>query len=221
MVSLNNEWDELLKDEFQKPYYLELRRFLKHEYATQVIYPDMYDIFNALRSTSYSDVKAVILGQDPYHGPGQAHGLCFSVRPGVPAPPSLVNIFKELHDDVGVPMPRTGCLTPWTEQGVLLLNTVLTVRQGQPNSHKGKGWEIFTDRVIELLDRSDAPMVFLLWGANAGAKAAMLRNPNHLVLRTVHPSPLSVHRGFFGCRHFSKTNDFLIKNGLSPIDWSI
>ena len=221
MVKFNNEWDELLADEFKKPYYLELRQFLKKEYSTQTIYPDMFHIFNALQSTSYSDVKVVILGQDPYHGPSQAHGLCFSVQPGIQPPPSLVNIFKELHDDVGIPIPKTGCLTPWTKQGVLLLNTVLTVRQGQPNSHKGRGWENFTDRVIELLDERETPMVFMLWGANAGAKAALLHNPNHLVLRTVHPSPLSAHRGFFGCRHFSRANEFLVKNGMEPVDWEL
>ena len=221
MVKFNNEWDELLADEFKKPYYLELRQFLKREYGTRTIYPDMYHIFNALQSTSYSDVKVVILGQDPYHGPGQAHGLCFSVQPGVQPPPSLVNIFKELHDDVGIPVPRTGCLTPWTKEGVLLLNTVLTVRQGQPNSHKGMGWENFTDRVIELLDERETPMVFMLWGANAGAKAALLHNPKHLVLKTVHPSPLSAHRGFFGCRHFSRANAFLEKNGMTPVDWRL
>ena len=221
MVKFNNEWDELLADEFKKPYYLELRQFLKREYSTRTIYPDMYHIFNALQSTSYSDVKVVILGQDPYHGPGQAHGLCFSVQPGIQPPPSLVNIFKELHDDVGIPVPRTGCLTPWTKQGVLLLNTVLTVRQGQPNSHKGMGWENCTDRVIELLDERETPMVFMLWGANAGAKTALLHNPKHLVLKTVHPSPLSAHRGFFGCRHFSRANAFLEKNGLTPVDWRL
>ena len=221
MVKFNNEWDELLADEFKKPYYLELRQFLKKEYGSRTIYPDMYHIFNALQSTSYSDVKVVILGQDPYHGPGQAHGLCFSVQPGVQAPPSLVNIFRELHDDVGIPVPITGCLTPWTKQGVLLLNTVLTVRQGQPNSHKGMGWENFTDRVIELLDKRETPMVFMLWGANAGAKTALLHNPKHLVLKTVHPSPLSAHRGFFGCRHFSKANAFLAENGMTPVDWRL
>ena len=221
MVKFNNEWDELLADEFKKPYYLELRQFLKKEYGSRTIYPDMYHIFNALQSTSYSDVKVVILGQDPYHGPGQAHGLCFSVQPGVQPPPSLVNIFRELHDDVGIPVPKTGCLTPWTKQGVLLLNTVLTVRQGQPNSHKGMGWENFTDRVIELLDKRETPMVFMLWGANAGAKTALLHNPKHLVLKTVHPSPLSAHRGFFGCRHFSRANAFLAENGMTPVDWRL
>ena len=203
MIRFNNEWDVLLKDEFEKPYYLQLRQFLKQEYATQTIYPDMYNIFNALQSTSYSDVKAVILGQDPYHGPGQAHGLCFSVQDGVSPPPSLQNIYKEQYADLGLPIPKTGNLTPWTKQGVLLLNTVLTVRQGLPNSHKNKGWETFTDHVISLLNARETPMVFLLWGANAGAKSALITNPKHLILKTVHPSPLSASRGWFGCRHFS------------------
>ena len=208
-------------DEFQKDYYLQLRRFLKSEYAAQTVYPDMYHIFNALQSTSYSDVKAVILGQDPYHGPGQAHGLCFSVQKGIVPPPSLQNIFKELQSDLGLPIPSHGELTSWTKQGVLLLNTVLTVRQGLPNSHRNKGWEQFTDRVIELLNARETPMVFLLWGANAGAKAALITNPAHRILKTVHPSPLSAHRGWFGCKHFSKANAFLQSVGQSPIDWRI
>ncbi|MBR5134527.1 MAG: uracil-DNA glycosylase, partial [Clostridia bacterium] len=173
------------------------------------------------QSTSYSDVKAVILGQDPYHGPGQAHGLCFSVQDGVSPPPSLQNIYKEQYADLGLPIPKTGNLTPWTKQGVLLLNTVLTVRQGLPNSHKNKGWETFTDHVISLLNARETPMVFLLWGANAGAKSALITNPKHLILKTVHPSPLSASRGWFGCRHFSKTNAFLQENGIQPIDWSL
>ncbi len=221
MVEFHNEWDQLLKEEFEKDYYLQLRQFLKSEYATQTIYPDMYHIFHALQATSYSDVKAVILGQDPYHGPNQAHGLCFSVQDGIQPPPSLQNIFKELHDDVGIPIPQSGNLTAWTSQGVLLLNTVLTVRQGMPNSHRNRGWEIFTDKVISLLDQRDTPMVFLLWGANAGAKSALLHNPRHLVLKTVHPSPLSAHRGWFGCKHFSKANAFLQQNGITPIDWQL
>ena len=221
MVSFGNDWDILLKDEFEKEYYLQLRQFLKQEYATKTIYPDMYHIFNALQSTAYKDVKAVILGQDPYHGPGQAHGLCFSVQKGVQPPPSLINIFKEQHDDVGVNIPQNGDLTPWTKQGVLLLNTVLTVQQGLPNSHRNKGWEQFTDRVITLLDAREQPMVFLLWGANAGAKAQLIRNPHHLVLKTVHPSPLSAHRGWFGCRHFSTCNRFLEQHGMTPIDWQL
>ncbi len=221
MITFHNEWDALLKDEFEKDYYRQLRQFLKQEYATQTVYPDMYHIFNALQSTSYSDVKAVILGQDPYHGPNQAHGLCFSVQDGIQPPPSLQNIFKELHADLGVSIPSGGNLTPWTKEGVLLLNTVLTVRQGMPNSHARRGWETFTDRIITLLDSRDTPMVFLLWGANAGAKSALLHNPRHLVLKTVHPSPLSAHRGWFGCKHFSKTNHFLEKNGIDPINWSL
>jgi len=221
MVEFHNEWDALLADEFQKDYYLQLRRFLKSEYAAQTVYPDMYHIFNALQSTSYSDVKAVILGQDPYHGPGQAHGLCFSVQKGIVPPPSLQNIFKELQSDLGLPIPSHGELTSWTKQGVLLLNTVLTVRQGLPNSHRNKGWEQFTDRVIELLNTRETPMVFLLWGANAGAKAALITNPAHRILKTVHPSPLSAHRGWFGCKHFSKANAFLQSVGQSPIDWRI
>lgn len=221
MVHFGNEWDNLLSSEFEQEYYKQLRRFLKQEYATQTIYPDMYHIFNALQLTSYSDVKAVILGQDPYHGPGQAHGLCFSVQRGVMPPPSLQNIFKEQQSDLGLPIPQSGDLTAWAKQGVLLLNTVLTVRQGMPNSHKNRGWEIFTDRIISLLDDRDTPMVFLLWGANAGAKTALLHNPRHLVLKTVHPSPLSAHRGWFGCRHFSKANAFLQQNGIAPIDWRL
>lgn len=221
MVEFHNEWDTLLADEFQKEYYLQLRRFLKAEYATQTVYPDMYHIFNALQSTSYRDVKAVILGQDPYHGPSQAHGLCFSVQKGVIPPPSLQNIFKEQQSDLGLPIPSHGDLTAWTKQGVLLLNTVLTVRQGLPNSHRGKGWEQFTDRVIELLNARETPMVFLLWGANAGAKASLITNPAHLILKTVHPSPLSAHRGWFGCKHFSRANAFLQSVGQTPIDWRI
>lgn len=221
MVNIGNEWDDLLREEFQKDYYLALRQFLKQEYRTHRVYPDMYDIFNGLRYTSYSDVKVVILGQDPYHGAGQAHGLAFSVRKGVNPPPSLQNIFKELQTDLGVQPPHHGELTDWTRQGVLLLNTVLTVREGSPNSHRGKGWEIFTDRVIECLNEREKPMVFLLWGANAKAKRALLTNPNHLVLTAAHPSPLSAYHGFFGCRHFSKANEFLATHGQTPVDWRI
>ncbi len=221
MVHFGNEWDGLLSGEFHKDYYLRLREFLKREYRTQTVYPDMYRIFAALQSTSYSEVRAVILGQDPYHGPGQAHGLCFSVQEGVPPPPSLQNIFRELHDDLGVPIPQTGCLTPWTRQGVLLLNTVLTVRAGQPNSHRGMGWEIFTDRVISLLNEREKPMVFLLWGANARAKLPLISNSRHLALLAAHPSPLSAYSGFFGCRHFSRANAFLRENGEGEIDWRL
>ena len=219
MVKLGNDWDGILADEWEKPYYRELHSFLKKEYSSTRIYPDMYDIFNALKYTSFADTKAVIIGQDPYHGPGQAHGLCFSVKKGVPLPPSLVNIYKEISDDTGVQMPSHGELTGWARQGVLLLNTVLTVRAGQPNSHKDKGWEIFTDRVISELNKKTTSAVFLLWGANAERKAQVITNPIHLKLSCPHPSPLSAYRGFFGCRHFSKTNAFLEKNGLEPINW--
>lgn len=221
MVQLNNQWDDLLKDEFQKPYYQKLRAILAREYQTHTVYPDMYDIFNALRATDYKDVKAVILGQDPYHGPGQAHGLCFSVKPGVPAPPSLKNIFKELKDELDIPIPDTGYLMPWAKQGVLMLNTVLTVRAGEANSHKGLGWETLTDRVIELLNDREQPMVFFLWGANAKRKRELLTNPSHLVLSCAHPSPLSASQGFFGCGHFKACNDFLKKHNMTPIDWRL
>lgn len=221
MMHIGNEWDALLADEIRKDYYLRLREFLKKEYTIRRIYPPMEDIFNALRHTSYSDVKAVILGQDPYHGAGQAHGMCFSVKKGTPPPPSLQNIFKELKADLGIDPPPHGELTSWADQGVLLLNTVLTVREGQPNSHRGRGWEQFTDRVIQLLDQREQPMVFLLWGGNARAKASLITNPQHLVLQCAHPSPLSAYNGFFGCRHFSKTNEFLASRGIPPIDWRL
>ena len=219
MVKLGNDWDNILADEWSKPYYRQLHDFLKSEYSKTRIYPDMYDIFNALKYTSFENTRAVIIGQDPYHGPGQAHGLCFSVKKGVPLPPSLVNIYKEITDDLGVAMPQHGDLTGWARQGVLLLNTVLTVRAGQPNSHKDKGWEIFTDRVISELDRKETPVVFLLWGANAEKKARVITNPIHKKLITVHPSPLSAYRGFFGCRHFSKANKILSESGQEPIKW--
>ena len=221
MVLLGNTWDGLLYSEFQKEYYIKLREFLKNEYATQTIYPEMGNIFNALKYTSYEDVKAVILGQDPYHGPNQAHGLCFSVQKGVKAPPSLQNMFKELNSDLGIPIPKNGELTSWARQGVLLLNTVLTVRAGQANSHKGMGWEIFTDRVIELLNMREKPIVFLLWGGPAKTKSKLITNPNHHILSTVHPSPLSAYNGFFGCKHFSKTNEILRSMGEKEIDWRI
>ena len=221
MVKFLNDWDEILKDEFEKPYYKELRAFLKREYSTRRIYPEMNDIFNSLKCSSFKDTRVVIIGQDPYHGAGQAHGMCFSVKKGVEPPPSLKNIFKELESDVGFKIPNHGELTAWAKQGVLLLNTVLTVREGAPNSHKGKGWESFTDRVISELNKKDTPVVFLLWGANAKAKAKIIDNPRHVKLETVHPSPLSAYGGFFGCRHFSKTNEILIASGQKPIDWQI
>ena len=219
MAMISNDWLPALKDEFRKPYYAKLFSFVKEEYATHVVYPPADDIFNAFHFTPLREVKVVILGQDPYHQPGQAHGLCFSVKKGVPLPPSLVNIYKEITDDLGVAMPQHGDLTGWARQGVLLLNTVLTVRAGQPNSHKDKGWEIFTDRVISELDRKETPVVFLLWGANAEKKARVITNPIHKKLITVHPSPLSAYRGFFGCRHFSKANIILSESGQEPIKW--
>ncbi len=221
MVQFNNSWDILLKDEFQKPYYLNLRKFLVQEYKSQTIYPNMHDIFNALKYTDYKDVKVVILGQDPYHQPNQAHGLCFSVKKGVNPPPSLQNMYKEIYAEYGYPIPQHGELTYWAEQGVLMMNTVLTVRESQPNSHKGMGWEVFTDNVISLLNQRPEPMVFLLWGANARAKKKIITNPNHLVLESAHPSPLSAYNGFFGNNHFKKANEFLKSKGLTEIDWQI
>ena len=220
MVSLGNDWDFLLGDEFAKEYYLNLREFLKNEYSSRRIYPPMNDIFNALRYTSYENTRVVILGQDPYHGAGQAHGLCFSVRDGIPMPPSLKNIFKELSDEYGIPSPRSGELTGWARQGVLLLNTTLTVREGAPESHKGQGWETLTDRIISLLDEKNSPVVFLLWGRNARLKRALIKNPIHKILECAHPSPLSAYAGFFGSGHFRLANEFLAEHGLSEIDWS-
>lgn len=220
MVQLGNSWDDILKDEFNKEYYQKLRVFLKQEYlySGKNIFPKMDNIFNALKYTDYNDVKAVILGQDPYHGAGQAHGLCFSVERGVAIPPSLVNIYKELNADLGVPIPSHGCLTDWAKNGVLLLNSVLTVREGIAGSHRGRGWEVFTDTVIELLNNREKPIVFLLWGNYAKAKASLVDQSRHLVLTAAHPSPLSAYNGFFGCRHFSAANRFLADN---KIDWSI
>lgn len=221
MAQIGNEWDALLKEEFESEYYAKIRAILKKEYAEHEIYPPMNDIFNALRYTSYSDVKAVLLGQDPYHGPGQAHGLCFSVQPGTPLPPSLKNIITELESDMGLPAPQNGCLISWAKEGVLMLNTTLTVRRGQANSHSKIGWTQFTDAIIKKLNEREKPMVFLLWGGNARSKKKFITNPNHLVLETVHPSPLSAYNGFFGCRHFSQCNEFLMAHGIAPIDWTI
>lgn len=218
---LKNDWAERIGDEFTKPYYKELRQFLIEEYRTRTVYPDMYDIFNALHYTSYADTKVCILGQDPYHGPGQAHGLSFSVKPGVPPPPSLQNIFKELHADLGCPIPDHGCLEHWARQGVLLLNTVLTVRRGEANSHRGRGWEQFTDRVIEELNARERPVVFILWGRPARAKKVMIDTERHFVIESAHPSPLSAHYGFFGSRPFSRANEFLRQAGMTPIDWAL
>jgi len=221
MVNLGNEWDEILKDEFASEYYQKLREFLKYEYSHYRIFPDMNDIFNSLKYASYSDIKVVIIGQDPYHEEGQAHGMAFSVKPGVDIPPSLRNMYKELHDDLGCYIPNNGYLEKWAKQGVLLLNNVLTVRKGLANSHQNKGWETFTDAVIRELNQLDRPIVFFLWGRPAQNKIPMLTNPKHLILKAPHPSPLSAYRGFFGCKHFSQTNNFLKENGLEPIDWQI
>lgn len=221
MVLIGNDWDGIIGDEFKKDYYLNLREFLKREYAKETVYPDMYSIFNALKMTPYSSVKAVILGQDPYHEPGQAHGLCFSVQKGTPPPPSLVNIYKELESDLGIKPSSSGDLSSWAEQGVLLLNTVLTVRRGCANSHSGKGWEILTDEIIKKLNQRSEPLVFILWGKNARSKKAFITNPQHCIIESVHPSPLSAFGGFFGSRPFSRTNQFLMKNGIPPINWSV
>lgn len=220
-VILKNDWSSLLQEEFSKDYYLKLRKFLIEEYKTKTIYPNMNDIFNALHYTAYKDVKVVILGQDPYHGPNQAHGLSFSVKPGVQTPPSLKNIYKELNKDLGCYIPNNGYLKKWADQGVLLLNTVLTVRAGEANSHKGKGWEIFTDKIISLLNEREDPIVFILWGNNAISKESIITNPWHYIIKSVHPSPLSASRGFFGSNPFSKTNKFLISLEKDPIDWQI
>ena len=221
MGAISNDWLAPLGAEFKKPYYKKLYETVKQEYQTRAVYPDANDIFNAFDFTPLSKVKVVILGQDPYHGPGQAHGLCFSVKPDVEIPPSLVNIYQELHDDLGCYIPNNGYLKKWAGQGVLLLNTVLTVRAHQANSHQGRGWEQFTDAVIQAVNAQDRPIVYLLWGRPAQSKIPMLTNPKHLILTAPHPSPLSAYRGFFGCRHFSKANAFLEEHGIAPIDWQI
>ena len=221
MGMIQNDWLEPLTPEFQKPYYAELFRFVKNEYAARKIFPPADDIFNAFHLTPLHAVKVVILGQDPYHNDGQAHGLCFSVKPDVDIPPSLVNIYQELHDDLGCYVPNNGYLTKWASQGVLMLNTVLTVRAHQANSHRGMGWEEFTDAAIRAVNEIDRPVVYMLWGRPAQSKKSMLNNPKHLILEAPHPSPLSAYRGFFGCGHFSAANDFLTQNGMEPIDWQI
>lgn len=221
MAAINNDWLDALKGEFKKPYYKQLFDKVNDEYRRFQIFPPADDIFNAFHLTPLSKVKVVILGQDPYHNVGQAHGLCFSVKKGVEAPPSLVNIYKELQDDLGCRIPRHGCLTKWAEQGVLMLNTVLTVRAHQANSHRGIGWEEFTDAAIMALNSQDRPIVFILWGTPAQRKEKMLTNPNHLILKAPHPSPLSAYRGFFGSRPFSQANDFLAAHGAEPVDWQI
>lgn len=221
MVHIGNDWDDILKGEFDKEYYLNLRSFLKTEYKNHLIHPHMNDIFNSLKLTSYSGTKAVILGQDPYHGENQAHGLAFSVQKGVDIPPSLLNMYKELKAELGCYIPNNGFLEKWAKQGVLLLNAALTVRDGLANSHRNKGWEIFTDCVIQKLNQRQDPIIFLLWGNNAKEKERLITNPDHHILKTVHPSPLSASRGFFGCGHFAKTNELLSAMGKDQIDWQI
>lgn len=221
MEIFKNDWGQYLKEEMAQPYYRKLRQFLIGEYSTKQVYPDMYSIFNALHYTSYADTKVLILGQDPYHEPGQAHGLSFSVQPNVPPPPSLVNIFKELETDLGCTVPNNGCLEPWARQGVLLLNTVLTVQAHRANSHRDKGWEIFTDKIISLLNQREKPVAFILWGSPARRKKAMITNPQHFIVESPHPSPLSAYRGFFDSRPFSKVNKFLESVGEEPINWQL
>lgn len=221
MSMINNDWLTALGEEFRKPYYKELYQFVKKEYETTQVFPVADDIFNAFHFTPLSEVKVVIIGQDPYHNVGQAHGLCFSVKPDIDIPPSLVNIYQELHDDLGCEIPNNGYLVKWARQGVLMLNTVLTVRAHMANSHRGKGWETFTDAAIRALNTQDRPIVFILWGRPAQMKRSMLNNPKHLILEAPHPSPLSAYRGFFGSKPFSKTNRYLEENGITPIDWQI
>ena len=221
MGAITNDWSQALESEFKQSYYSQLYQFIKQEYNTTTIYPNADDIFNAFHFTPLSQVKVVILGQDPYHNEGQAHGLCFSVKPNVDIPPSLVNIYQELKTDLGCYIPDNGYLEKWAKQGVLLLNTVMTVRAHQANSHQGKGWERFTDAVIQAVNAQDRPVVFLLWGKPAQTKKSMLTNPKHFILEAPHPSPLSAYRGFFGSRHFSQTNEFLSKHSIDPIDWQI
>lgn len=223
MLHVGNDWDEVLAPLLESELYASIREFLKKEYSSKIIYPPMHDIFNAFKYTPYSKVKAVILGQDPYHGEGQAHGLCFSVKEGVTPPPSLVNIYKEIESDLGIKIKNKNCgdLTKWAKEGVMLLNTTLTVREGQANSHSNCGWQAFTDEVIKLLAKREEPIVFILWGANARSKKKFIDKNKHFILESVHPSPLSAYNGFFGCKHFSKTNELLKSKNISPIDWSL
>ncbi len=221
MINLGGGWDEQLKDLFNSENYLKIRNFLKEEYTNHVIYPDMYDIYNCFKYTPFNDVKVVLLGQDPYHNVNQAHGLCFSVKEGIEPPPSLINIFKELKSDLGCEIPECGDLTSWAKSGVLLLNTALTVRAHQANSHKNCGWTWFTDSVIKLISDKREHVVFILWGGNARSKKPLIDASKHLILECAHPSPLSAYNGFFGCKHFSKTNKYLIENGIEPIDWNL
>ncbi len=221
MVNIGNKWDDILKDEFEKDYYKKIREFLRYEYSHYTVYPKMENIFSALKLCDYDDIKVVIIGQDPYHEEGQAHGLSFSVQPGIEIPPSLLNIYKELQSDLGCYIPNNGFLEKWAKQGVLLLNNVLTVRAHMANSHKDCGWETFTDRIIEELNKRETPVVFLMWGSCAKKKELLITNPIHKILKAPHPSPLSAYRGFFGCKHFSTTNNILMENGELPIDWQI
>jgi uracil-DNA glycosylase len=221
MIHIGNDWDGILSGEFRQEYYNNLRQFLDMEYDRYTVYPERSDIFNALKYTPYNKVKAVIIGQDPYPNPGQAHGLCFSVQPGVSKPRSLLNIFKELNEETGTEIPESGYLLPWAEQGVLLLNTILTVRQGAPKSHKNKGWENLTNQIIEILNKKTEPVVFILWGVNARSKKTLITNPRHLILESTHPSPRAAYQGFFGCGHFNKTNEFLKKHGVAQINWKL
>lgn len=221
MVKLGNDWDNIIGEEFSKEYYLNLRAFLKNEYSNYTVYPDMYDLFSALKATAYSSVKVVILGQDPYHEPNQAHGMSFSVKPGVQIPPSLLNMYKEIRNEYGYDIPNNGYLMPWAQQGVLLLNAVLTVREGQAGSHANKGWETFTDNVIKAINKREDPVVFLLWGNYARKKAEFIDKNRHFVLEAAHPSPLSASRGFMGCNHFKKANEILIELMKTPINWQI
>ena len=219
MIGSNNTWDELLKDEYKKDYFINLKKFIINEYKTKTIYPKMSEIFNAFIKTPYENVKVVILGQDPYHGENEAEGLSFSVKIGIAKPPSLINIFSELESDLNIKPPNHGSLVSWAEQGVLLLNSSLTVVKDNPKSHSNKGWEIFTDEVIKIINKKDTPVVFILWGSDARSKKSLITNKKHLIIESAHPSPLSAYRGFFGSKPFSKTNEFLIKNGISPVKW--